>query len=68
MSEMTNQPWPYLATVLVTALLLGRRLKLWGFGFGVEVHPAGKTEAEGRTAPKAQTKKRPKQKKKRRGK
>ena len=41
MLQLSSQPWPYLAIVLVTALLLRRRLKMWGCGFGVEVnhHP-----------------------------
>lgn len=36
MSELLTQPWPY--AVLFTALVLGRRLKFWGPGFGVEVN------------------------------
>ena len=36
MSEFLTQPWPY--AVVVTALLLGRRLKFWGWGFGMEVN------------------------------
>jgi hypothetical protein len=43
MSEFLTQPWPY--AVVFTAIVLGRNLKFWGWGFGMEVNhePVPKT-------------------------
>lgn len=54
MFEASNNPWPFFTTVLVTALVLRRSLKVWGYGFGVEVNasPEGSRRPKPRTNPK----------------
>jgi hypothetical protein len=37
MNEFLTHPWP-IAVVILTALLLRRKLKFWGPGFGMEVN------------------------------
>ncbi|MBX9626133.1 MAG: hypothetical protein K2X82_20210 [Gemmataceae bacterium] len=50
MSEIVTQPWPYL--VLLAAVVSGRRLRLWGWGFGVEVNSGPKPRAAKGRRPK----------------
>ena len=38
MTELLVEPWLYATGVVLTALILRRRLRLWGFGFGVEAN------------------------------